>query len=113
MRKTPATAKANAIDLFGRSTNTIKADAREVGIKMRIGTARLRIAVCPISRNVCGRNATMLRLNANQVPQKTPITKENKTIVENCTSFMGSFSFIQLEGASLSPLICPFREEPL
>src|SRR5262245_65537181 len=86
----PTIAKANAADLLGSSTIRISDDTNDSGIKILIGTARLRIAVCPISRKVCGLNAVMLRLNVNQVPQKTPITKANKMIVENS----GSFSFI-------------------
>jgi hypothetical protein len=51
----PATARANAVDLFGRSANNISVDSRDSGIKMLIGKPRLRIAVCPISRKVHNR----------------------------------------------------------
>ena len=85
--KNPAAANAKANDLFGSKASSNKADTSDSGIKTRIGMARLPIAVCPISRNVWGRNPSMLRLRANHVPQKTPITKANKMIVENCASF--------------------------
>ena len=87
INRKPATAKANAADVFGTSASITSEEPKDSGIKIRIGTARLRIAFCPMSRKVCELNAVMLRLNANQVPQKTPITNANKMIVENCASF--------------------------
>ena len=49
-----AMAKTDAMDLFGSSAIMMSADKSERGIKIAIGTARFRIAVWPISRNVWG-----------------------------------------------------------
>ena len=41
----PATARANAVERFGSSISMNAAESRESGIRNRMGTARLRIAV--------------------------------------------------------------------
>ena len=48
---------------------------------MRIGHARFLIIVRPISRNVSGVIDAMERLRLNQVPQKTPATRERRNML--------------------------------
>src|SRR5581483_738068 len=63
------------------SARVIRALSRVSGRRMAIGTPRLRIIWWPTARKVAADNWFMVRLWANQVPQNTPITRANKTIV--------------------------------
>jgi hypothetical protein len=48
------------------------------GIRIRMGTARFRMITFPMARKLSAVNFSMDLLRENQVPQKTPVTSNNK-----------------------------------
>jgi hypothetical protein len=58
-------------------------DRTAAGIRTLIGPPRFLIIVCPTSRNVDAVSDAIERLRLNHVPQKTPVTRENRSRATN------------------------------
>jgi hypothetical protein len=64
-------------------TQSRNADTSAAGMSTLMGRPRLAIINRPTSRKVPGVIADIDRLRLNQVPQKTPVTRENRSNVTN------------------------------
>src|SRR4029450_7149626 len=83
MSTNPAASHPNAaVRRSGHSRARVtSALSRARGTRMAIGPPRLRIIWWPTATKVSADSWSMVRLRENQVPQNTPITNENNTIV--------------------------------
>ena len=84
MRRNPASSHQNAgVGPPARHSSTRVASAlsRARGRRMAIGTPRFWIISWPTATKVSPDSRCMVRLRENQVPQNTPITRANRTMV--------------------------------